>query len=194
MKRILSSLLGLATLLLTGCVVTSVYPYYTERDLVFEPELLGRWSENETSTDEAKGYWKFDKAGEKAYGLLTVENSETNYYSAHLFRIKRQTFLDLCKTNAADDQLSLHYLLKVTQIEPSLQYQIMDYGWLGELVQTNSKAIRHIVVPVYDDSGDTNKARLVLTADTKELQKFILKYSSDTNAFGKAEEMKRRKE
>ena len=40
-------------LFLAGCVVTSIYPYYTDKDLVSDPALVGEWVEasktNETS-------------------------------------------------------------------------------------------------------------------------------------------------
>ncbi len=37
MKRTLLLTAGLALVLLTGCVTLSVYPYYTAKDVVFEP-------------------------------------------------------------------------------------------------------------------------------------------------------------
>jgi len=74
-----------------------------------------------------------------------------------------------------------HYLLKVARIEPQFEYSIVSYKWLGELLEKNPKAVRHIVVP--DESGDASKGRIVLTADTAELQKFILKYEKAEGAF-----------
>jgi uncharacterized protein YcfL len=32
------------SLFLTGCVVTSAYPYYREQDLVIDEALIGDWS------------------------------------------------------------------------------------------------------------------------------------------------------
>jgi hypothetical protein len=41
MKRIIFRCLIPVAALLAGCVVTSVYPFYTQKDLVFEPALVG---------------------------------------------------------------------------------------------------------------------------------------------------------
>jgi len=32
--------------LMTGCDVRSLYPLYTEKDVIFEPLLLGAWKES----------------------------------------------------------------------------------------------------------------------------------------------------
>ena len=61
MKRMILISTGLALALATGCVLTSVYPFYFEKDVVFEPALLGSW-QKAGQTDEQ---WQFtkDKAG-----------------------------------------------------------------------------------------------------------------------------------
>ena len=68
MKRIILSATGLALILVTGCIVTSVNPLYTEKDLVFDPALVGAWSEG-----EGKDTWAFEKAGEKKARSRSLE-------------------------------------------------------------------------------------------------------------------------
>lgn len=178
-------------LFLGGCVVTSVYPFYTAKDLMFEPALIGRWADAGT-TDESTEVWQFERAGEKGYLLAVSEGSETNRYDAHLFGLKKQLFLDLCPTNRVDGHLPLHYVLKVSPIKTTLQMQFLADGWLKQLLKKNPKAIRHTIF--YEKPGDTNSSTLALTAETKDLQKLILKYADDTNAFPEPMELKRRKE
>ena len=47
--------------MLAGCVVLSVYPFYTPGDLIFDPGLTGRWV-NTASNNEI---WRFDDVGGK---------------------------------------------------------------------------------------------------------------------------------
>jgi hypothetical protein len=173
--------------LLAGCVVESVYPYYTAKDLAFEPALLGRWSENVTNVNK---FWEFQQAGKLTYALTTIDGDGTNCFDAHFFRLKQYQFLDLCSTNDDILKLPLHLVMKISQINPTLKVSLLDYDWLTKLVEKNPDAIRHIVVPENEDDTNSNKM-IYLTADTKELQKFILKYVNDTNAFSSFEELQK---
>ena len=183
----LLALLVCAAALLAGCVVESVYPYYTEKDLTFDPALVGQWRNSEKTNE----FWRFEKSGAKSYAFTTLDANETNDYDAHLFRLQKQLFLDACTTNRTDNQLPLHHVLKVAQLEPSLKTAVLNYDWLAKLLEKNPRAIRHIVV--LEHPADTNSSKMIyLTADTKELQKFILKYAADTNAFTALDEMQRK--
>ncbi len=61
----------LAALLLGGCVVTSIYPYYTPKDLAFEPALLGDWQSTEPNANTNE-FWQFEKLEGQAYKLTTL--------------------------------------------------------------------------------------------------------------------------
>jgi hypothetical protein len=182
--KILKLVAAVAALcLVAGCVTLSVYPFYTPRDLVFDPGLTGRWVET-TSTNT---FWQFDGVGGKSYLLTTADNENTNGFEANLFQLKRYRFLDLLTTNR--DELSrfeipVHLICKVERNndkETNLLLHFLDYGWLSGLLTTNPGVLRHVVVT--DPSGDTNGSMVILTAETKELQKFLLKHAEDTNAF-----------
>ena len=189
MKTTLKITTGLALMtLLAGCVVTSVYPFYTAKDVVFDPALVGAWAEA-GSTNAANDHWRFARLNEQAYGLTTVENNKTNGYAAHRFRLKQHFFLDLCPTNRVEDALPLHYLVKIAKTGPKLQVKVLNFEWLAKILEKNPKALRHILVP--NEPGNTNNNQLVLTADTPELQNFILKHINDTNTFGDATELTR---
>jgi hypothetical protein len=83
----------------------------------------------------------------------------------------------------------LHYLLTVARLEPALEMNMLDYDWLKKLIEKDPKAIHHIVVP--KKLGEDGEGDLVLTADTAELQKFILKHEKTEGAFGKGIVMNR---
>ena len=88
-----------------------------------------------------------------------------------------------------ENSLPPHHLLKLTRLEPSLEIQVLDYDWLTKLLEKEPKAIRHIVVP--QKLGENGDGLIVLTADTAELQKFILKPEQTEGAFGKIQVMNR---
>jgi len=165
------ALTGLA-LALTGCIVTSVYPFYFEEDVAFEPALLGDWTKGQAPREE---HWKFERAGETAYLLTyTTGSDKSSVMQARLFKLRGQSFLDLFASERSDDGLfptiPSHLLLRVLQTGPTLSMNALNYDWLGKLLEKNPKAIRHHVVEVGRDK------RLVLTADTAELQRFLVKH------------------
>jgi hypothetical protein len=189
MKNTIKIASGLTLMtLLAGCVVTSVYPYYTAKDVVFDPTLVGTWTET-GSTNGQNENWRFEKVESQAY-LLTVQDGEKRTeFDTHLFKLRGKLFLDICPRERPDNSIPLHYLLKVTSIEPTLEVNLLDYDWLKSLIEKDSKAVRHIVVP--KKLGESGDGDLVLTADTTELQKFVLKHEKTEGAFGKPVVMSR---
>lgn len=183
---------GLALVsLLAGCVVTSVYPFYTDKHVVFDPALVGTWVEP-GSTNAASDHWRFERLNQQAYWLTIGEINKTNRYETHRFRIKQHVFLDLRTANRVDEQLPLHYLIKIETTGAKLQIKPLNFEWLAKLLEKHPQALRHILVP--NEPGNTNNNQLVLTAETPELQKFILKHINDTNTFGVTTELTRWKD
>jgi len=103
---------------------------------------------------------------------------------AHLFRLKDQLFLDLFNTNLPEEvmppPIPSHLLLRVLQVKPTLRLVGMDYDWLDKLIEQNPNAVRHHLIVT---SEDAKNAQIVLTADTAELQSFILKYLKTEEAW-----------
>jgi hypothetical protein len=167
-----------ALCLLSGCIVLSVYPFYNGKDLTSDPGLAGRW----LKAGKTNEFWQFTAAGEKAYLLTTTDETSTNCFEAHLFQLEQYQFLDLLTTNREMFQLPLHLVSKFNRNETNLALSFLDYGWLANLLETNRAAVRHLTVP--QEPGNTNGGNMVyLTSTTRELQKFLLKYGADTNAF-----------
>lgn len=180
MKRIALLLTLALTLMIAGCV-PSLHPLYTEKDLFFENALVGVWAES----DDSRETWAFERSGEKGYKLVYTGDGKTGEFEAHLLKLGDTMFLDLYPDDAGLKELNrndfykshflpTHTFAKVTQIEPALQMAFLNPDWLKELLEKNAKAIRHEKV------GD----RIVLTASTDELQKFVLNHGNTKNAFG----------
>jgi hypothetical protein len=181
--------LAMFALLITGCVVNSIYPFYAAKDLTFDPVLLGTWSDPE-ETDASKETWTFEKITPQAYKLTTRNSGETNEFDTHLFTLGGQKFLDNLSRARAAYHAPEHFLLRVRKFTPTLELELLDYGWLVEHLEHNPKALRHIIVP--PEIGDSQeKGTLTLTAETTELQKFLRKHLTNTNAWGEIIAMKK---
>jgi hypothetical protein len=188
-KHTIIALAGTAALL-CSCI-PSVNPFYTDKDIVFDSRLLGEWQEKD-SKDEPQ-VWKFEKADDKAYQLTVIEKgNKEGKFSAHLFRLKNNEFLDLIPTecNYATNQADLvgcaafpgHLLVRVWQVEPELKLAFFDFDWLQKHLKKNPKALAH---HKEDD-------RILLTAETRALQKFALKHLAEGELFDKPGEMVRK--
>lgn len=183
--RILAPVAALA-LCVGGCVVTSIYPYYTEKDLVFDARLLGNWMEaGHTNTDE---YAKIEQSGAKSYCITTFAAGQTGGSDAHLFRLKQQLFLDTCQTNNSVDYVPVHQIAKVT-LGTEVTAANLNYDWLEKLLKENPREIRHMTLR---EKHDDERGRIVLTAETRDLQSFILRHLNDTNAWNEPSRWKHR--
>src|ERR1051326_4923914 len=138
MKRSIT-LLAAATTILTGCVVTSVYPYYTEKDLVNEPAVLGNW----TNAKNLNETWKFEQTTNVAYLLTLAEPSRTTVMETHVFRLQGQLFLDIFSLEQDYHVIPAHYLQKVDQTFPSLKFSDLDDAWLKSLLNKKPTAIAY---------------------------------------------------
>ena len=191
MKKVLLSVLSLALVMLAGCVVNSIYPFYTTKDLTFDPALLGTWGDVKNTNAEDKEVWVFEKITDQTYKMTIRGDSETNAFDTHLFTLGKERFLDSLPRQRAAYHTPGHFLLRVKSITPKLELQLLNYEWLAKLVEQNPKAIRHIIVP--KETGASNEGgELTLTADTAELQKFLLKHLANTNAWSETIVMKKR--
>lgn len=169
MKKMKALATVLMTAALAGCVVTSVSPYYTEKDLVLEPGLVGNWLKQ--VKDSQPEVWKFEKSGELAYRFTLIEEGKATVMEAHAFRLQGQLFIDVFSLQGQDIHvIPPHYLLKVSQLtSPSLQLAQLDNDWLKQFLTANPTAIAHHMV-----GEKTEDLRVVLTADTAALQEFIM--------------------
>jgi hypothetical protein len=187
LRKNLLPVLALAALIVSGCKdIVSVYPFYTEKDLVFEPALVGVWIE-EGKTNGVEGM-EFTKASGRKYMLAGYPaegtnscSCETNVFEVCLFRLKAGLFMDWDMTPEKSQCTSIpqHHLFKVTELGSALEMKGLNYDWLRPFLKQHPKALRHILKNHSDKDSD-----IILTADTRELQQFLIKYSNVAEVFG----------
>jgi hypothetical protein len=176
-----------AALLLAGCVVTSVFPWYTDKDVVYDAAVVGTWlgADANAKTNE---FWKIEKQGEQAYKLTIVDSDDKrSEFDAHLFKLDNRRYLDFLPRDREGGGIPPHYLMRVDSVSPTLDLVLLDYGWLEKLVTSDPNAIRHTIVP--KPMGESGNGDLVLTANTPELQAFLRKHAANTNAFAEPTRM-----
>ncbi|MCC6491275.1 MAG: hypothetical protein IT364_27545, partial [Candidatus Hydrogenedentes bacterium] len=147
-----------------------------------EPALEGVWG-------DAPEQWTFEKAGENEYRLKVSEDKERQAeFSAHLVQLKKHRFLDLELSGGPDllewEQMHLvpaHSFWAVDVTGDTLRLRNFDPEWLEDRIED-----KRLWVP-YTQTEDF----LVLTAETKRLQRFMLRWVDDEEAMGDWEEMKR---
>jgi hypothetical protein len=184
------TIVAAAALLLCSCI-PSVNPFYTDRDVVSDGRLLGEWQEAGKADDPE--IWKFEASEGKAYKLTVRENQgKEGVFSAHLFRMKNESFLDLIPAQCeyATNQAGLvgasmfpgHLLVRVSEFEPGLKLAFFDFDWLEKYLKKNPKALVH----------HREENSIVLTADTRDLQRFVLEHLNEGELFSKPGELFRR--
>lgn len=62
MKTRSTLLIAFAALILAECFVPSLHPFYTDKDLVFDPALVGTWGETNDADRQV-----FTRDGDTAY-------------------------------------------------------------------------------------------------------------------------------
>jgi hypothetical protein len=175
---------------IAGCI-PSVHPFYSEKDAIFDQRLLGEWQAKEQADDPQ--VWKFERDEGNAYKLkVTEKEGKYGEFKAHLFKLKEDYFLDIvpgeCRFDAKQaDMISFsliagHLLLRVPEFEPNLKLAFCDFDWLEKYLEKNPKSLPHY----------SEDKRLVLTADTSELQGFILQHLGENELFQKPAELVRR--
>jgi hypothetical protein len=161
-----------------GCV-PSWNPLYTDKDLIFDPQLVGTWKGEEGET------WKFQKDGDKKYKLVYTDSEGRAPFAAHLLKINDRQFLDLYLHDAAGDDIKMnalvkgtivavHLFLRVDEIGTSLKMAAVNPTWLEEHLEANPKATPHL----------KQEDRILLTGSPLELQSFVLQHAEGEDLFG----------
>ena len=201
MKKIfLLSGFFLVILLFTGCL-TTLYPIFTEKDLVYKPELIGNWkiggddkkgsaeinSLTKETTVELPG--KISSIKGKGY-LITYrdeENAVTGSFIAFLARIGKHLYFDYypvqLKTEKNADEFYMQHFVKMhtpyrVNILKNGGFELnqLEANYLDKLIDEKKIRIRHEI---------NSDGAAVITASTEELQQYILKYGDDPEAIQK---------
>ena len=162
-KRMIVSLGIMA--ILTGCV-PSIYPLYTDKDVVFDAGLVGAW----LNTDEEET-WTFARGEDQSYEMTISGEDSTVVFRAHLVELDGHRFIDVYPdppywddSPYSDLMLPLHWFGSISIDGDTLVVSLMDPDDLTKMADSGIK------IPAYIDVDYLR----VLTASTEELQQFVV--------------------
>ncbi|OGF58306.1 MAG: hypothetical protein A2Y62_18560 [Candidatus Fischerbacteria bacterium RBG_13_37_8] len=188
MKSLKLLLLFLVVVVMSGCVVRSLQPLFTEKDLVFKTELVGTWTQPDAKAEE---YWQFEKGDETSYKLIYKGEDGTAEFDVHLVKLKNNFFLDFLPTGLKEGNdfyrfhfIESHSFARIWIEKDSFRMSVLNYDWFSKMIDNGKIKIAHEKV---DDT-------IIVTAATKDLQKILIKYADDKEAFPEASAWNRKKE
>jgi len=199
MKKIaLTTAFALLLIFLSSCL-TTLHPIFTEKDLAYDPRLIGTWNtENE------------GKEGKVIINNLATENSVdlpgnisaikqqgyfiiyqdkngkvTDQYIAFLSRIGKHLYFDYFPADKKEDRkLDEFFGVHFVRMHTSFRVEILKDGSF-ELSQLDGSYVKSLIDEKkirisHETDADDNT---VITASTKELQQYLLKYGDEPSAY-----------
>jgi hypothetical protein len=174
----------------------SLHPLYTEEDVVFDEKLLGVWVDDPNEHET----WEFkcpNEPGEKYELLLSDNEGKKGSFDVYLVKLENLLFLDIypnkspCKEDFEKTEwpyntfflVPVHTFIRIDSIEPQLKMRLTDDDEMEKLLKEDPNAVKHEIVD----------GKPFLTASTKELQAFVLKYADDSRVFTEEKALLRRK-
>jgi hypothetical protein len=172
-------ILAAAAVLLAGCFVRSLHPLFTEQELVRYSDLVGTWSQDGRDDNS----WTFVSTG-RMYRLTHVDaKKRTATFLAGVGRIGTNIFLTaMAEDSAMEDRLndlaaahlvSAYSFFKIEKRGKNLDLVFLNPEWLDKQLKADPKLVAHV----------RRENEVILSAPTAELQKFVGRFASDTNAF-----------
>lgn len=191
-------LLAGVSLFLTGCTVLSFYPFYTRDVLVKDSRILGNWETNDASekpfiweisfpdsvmeSNEKTGWEEVKVPNTFTYMLSCYDKEKPDNraeFKLHMFRLEDKLYFDFYPEDWDIDNsllmfhlMATHTIAQVT-LNDTLTVNWLDQEWFDDLIKENKIRIHH----------EKNANYTLLTARPEELQKFVSKYSNDSNAW-----------
>lgn len=185
MRRFATCLLIGVVFMLSACI-TSLHPFYTEEDVMFDPTLLGTWI-----SIREKETWEFSSRdpSSRSYELThTDARGNKAMFVVHLFQLENQTFFDLVAISETRNELHSmhtppsHFVMLVETMEPTLRIALLGQGIF------DNKSKHYAELPAYTK---IDKSTWVFTAPTEHLRRWLAKLATTerTAAFPKLVEL-----
>jgi hypothetical protein len=181
MKRALPLLL----VLMTGCIVQSLYPFYTDKSKVTLPGLNGDWDclvafgDKQEATNVPPWQITDDKI------IPYDPDSQTATIRVVFFKVNGQLFCDSFAGDIGNSKVPsywywhvrpVHTITKVETNADQLVLKPLDLVWLTNLVASSKVSLPHVRRPE-DDNWP------LFTAKPADWERFLTKYAKSTDAF-----------
>ena len=176
--------------LLGGCVpVMSLHPLYTKENVVFDKKLLGTWVDDANNPTSVLEFQSADDPNNAYRLVFSDKEGKKGSFVAHLVKLQGRLFLDICPDKLPCEHedpnnmdwphntfflVPVHTFVKIDSVVPRLKIRLMLVETqMQKFLEENPGSIAHVAI----------EDRLILTASTKELQAFVLKYADGDKVF-----------
>ena len=185
-------------LLLNGCL-TTLHPIFTEKDLVFDPRLIGNWKKSKDSSTARYRQANSDDLEELSPSLKRnaarvyireekekgEQGNAKSISYAFMVKLGKYYYMDYYPADVktkeiAGEFFAAHYVpmhsiyrIKFTG-NHSFNIQQLDAGYLENLIRNKQVRLKHEV---------TDDGKYLITAPTAELQQYLIKYSDTPEAY-----------
>lgn len=150
--------------LLAGCgPAISIQPLYTEQELAYDLPLEGSWTAQDDGT-----VWQVRRSGDG----YDFEGSGEKF-NVHLLKVNGVRFLDVTTHNDSGLAIPGHIFGKVWMEGGNLRIALLDDDWVQKMVKQG-------LGPQAVINADQS---VVLTADSKDLQRFVWTYAVEPEAY-----------
>lgn len=190
---------------LSGCL-TTLHPIFTERDIVYDSKLIGTWKMSEEgdkgpsvltekgqavitnlateTTVELPG--NISAIKQKGYLISYVDkDGMAERYIAFLARVGKHLYFDYYPADKKEDRrldefFGVHFVKMHTSYrveiskDGSFELSQLDGSYVKNLIDEKKIRINH------ETDADDNT---IITASTKELQQYLLKYGDEPSAY-----------
>lgn len=182
----LACVLVVLAVLSGGCLVTSLNPLYTDKDIVYEPSLVGTWR-----GDNDKETWMFAQDGEKGYSLTIIDDESSAKFEAKLLKLEGRLFLDIFPEEPEKGNfiymlhtVPVHSFLKLSLEGDTLQLAFMELEWFEDRIKSGAD------IGIDYVTREEDSHMVLLTAKTDKLQAFVTKHADDDTLY-KMDELQR---
>jgi hypothetical protein len=174
-----------ASLVFSGCLLTSFNPFYKEENLEANNLLPGEWINKNsllTFSQLEKGYLLNYKDCKDPYNAPNDYSTCTMAdFTVHLMKLGGNYYMDFYPRNFVNsDNLFLnlhirptHSLAKVKIEKDQLEFRLVSFNWTTGYIENKKGKLSHMKI---DDI-------ITLTGTTDELQSFILKNQNEPGFF-----------
>jgi hypothetical protein len=198
MKKIaLTTAFALLLIFLSSCL-TTLHPIFTENDLTYDAKLIGIWKTDDQKTDlhqvvitNLATESSIDLPGnissikQKGYLISYQREHTTERYIAFLARIGKHLYFDYFPADKKENQkIDEFFETHFVKMHTSYRVEILNDGSF-ELSQLDGSYVKSLIDKKkirisHETDADDNE---VITASTKELQQYLLKYGDEPSAY-----------
>jgi hypothetical protein len=203
MKQMLFITIVSCILFFNACNLTTLYPIFKIKDIVFNQQLLGHWklsnSQKDSDLTEIERVTSsvlndlpndsLQKIAGKGY-LITTKDKQQNIITRHLaflVKIGKYQYMDYYpletdEEKKYDDFYKVHYIRIHSfsridfKTDQSFELKQFDLKFIQQQIDTRQISVRHELQPYLP-------VEYIITASTEELQAYITKYADDPHVY-----------